>query len=63
MRQTTAIQVATRRLDELLDCAPILPNRVAFEHSHSADAIALDMRDARAMEAVEPQRCETACNV
>ncbi len=41
------------RLEELTDCALILANRLAFEHSHSADAIALDVRDARGTEAVE----------
>ena len=51
------------RLDELADCAAILPNRLAFEHSHSADAIALDVRGARGMEAVEALKCEAVCNV
>src|SRR4030095_16146128 len=52
-RQTTTSQVAACRLEELTDCALILPNRLAFEHSHSADAIALDVSDAGGTEAVE----------
>src|SRR4029450_13555957 len=52
-RQTTTSRVAACRLEELTDCALILPNRLAFEHSHSADAIALDVRDARGAEAAE----------
>src|SRR4029450_5923346 len=52
-RQTTTSRVAACRLEELTDCVLILPNRLAFEHSHSADAIALDVRDARGTEAVE----------
>src|SRR4029450_243488 len=52
-RQTTTSPVAACRLEELTDCALILPNRLAFEHSHSADAIALDVSDAGGTEAVE----------
>src|SRR5262245_47647694 len=46
-RQTPTNHAATRRLDELGDCAPILPNQSMFEHRHSADVIVLDVRGAR----------------
>jgi hypothetical protein len=46
-----------------MDRAAILPNRLAFEHSHSADAIGPNVRDARSAEAVEALRCEGVCNL